>query len=65
MSKIVLIDFDEKDRERLRAEGFDAELLAGRGRKAGPGTNLRRRSPRSSRAGLGSSVSSERAISSI
>jgi len=28
MSKIVLIDFDERDRERLHAEGFDAELLA-------------------------------------
>ncbi len=36
MSKIVLIDFDEKDRERLRAEGFDAELLA-----AGPGDPAR------------------------
>jgi hypothetical protein len=38
MSKIVLIDFDEKDRERLRAEGFDAELLAaGAGESARPG----------------------------
>ncbi|HEX2694801.1 MAG TPA: hypothetical protein VHP61_03535 [Acidobacteriota bacterium] len=36
MSKIVLIDFDEKDREQLRAEGFDAELLA-----AGPGEPAR------------------------
>lgn len=32
MSKVVLIDFDERDRERLRAEGIDAELLA-----SGPG----------------------------
>ncbi len=40
MSKIVLIDFDEKDRERLRAEGFDAELLAGGpGRPERPGVN--------------------------
>ena len=32
MSKVVLIDFDEMDRERLRAEGFETEFLA-----AGPG----------------------------
>ena len=38
MSKIVLIDFEEKDRERLRGEGFDAELLAaGPGESAPPG----------------------------
>ena len=38
MSKIVLIDFDEKDREGLRAEGFDAELLAaGEGEPSRPG----------------------------
>ncbi len=38
MSKVVLIDFEEKDRERLRAEGFDAELLAsGPGEPARPG----------------------------
>ena len=36
MSKVVLVDFDEKDRERLRAEGIDAELLA-----AGPGEPAR------------------------
>jgi hypothetical protein len=28
MAKTVLIDFEERDRERLRTEGFDAELLA-------------------------------------
>ena len=38
MSKIVLIDFDEKDCERLRTEGFDAELLAtGEGEPSRPG----------------------------
>ena len=28
MSKVVLIDFEERDRERLLAEGFETELLA-------------------------------------
>ncbi len=40
MSKIVLIDFDEKDCEHLRAEGFDAVLLA-----ASEGESARHRVP--------------------
>jgi hypothetical protein len=36
MSKVILIDFAEKDRERLCAEGFDTELLA-----AGSGDSAR------------------------